>query len=143
MIISIDIPEDVLPEAVQLALHALAQINALWYRREWDAGRDPACCAKCHGVKYRPDAPGSRMTFQSTPALFARGVGSCGSIAATHMGHKIAEIARQDGLPLEQAAANIYPLLRQQRHPSGHEYYHALCFELGETIDATDGMVRA
>lgn len=123
------------------ALMALARINADWYLREWDAGRDPACCCTCHGnaigrpFRHVEDDVSRSTILPSTPILFHRGVGSCGPIAATHAGNKIAHALVEGRDPSE-----YYIDLEDRKHPSGRPYFHAICMDAGKRVDATQGM---
>lgn len=127
--------------ALQQVLIATSIINADWYLREWEAGRDPECCAKCEGIRYVPDGVVPNVQIPSTPVLFARRVGSCGPIAATHTGHKIAEAFRE-GVPWPEALRRFTLKLQPQQHPSGERYFHVVCEDDGIIHDATEGMVR-
>lgn len=123
------------------ALMALAKINADWYLREWDAGRDPACCCKCHGgsvgipFRHVEDRVDTASVMQAAPILFQRGVGSCGPIAATHTGNKMAH-AIKDGRDM----FGYYIELEDRKHPSGRPYFHAICIDDGKRVDPTEGM---
>lgn len=122
-------------------LMALARINAHWYLREWDAGREPACCCTCHGnaigkpFRHLEDEVSRSAILQSTPILFQRGVGSCGPIAATHTGNKIATAIKEGRDP-----SAYYVELESRRHPSGRPYFHAVCMDDGKRVDATQGL---
>lgn len=131
---------DALGFALQQLLVATSIINADWYLREWDAGRTPECCAKCQGVRYVPDGVTPHVQVPTTPVLFAMGKGSCGPIAATHTGHKIADAFAHEGMPWPEAVARYTIKLQRQKHPSGAPYFHALCWDDGEIHDATAGM---
>lgn len=142
--------------AAQQVLNAAAQINADWYLNQWrrrDELRkvgdkraalkfDPACCAKCAGVKYVPDrAMTEEVVVDTTPQLFAKRQGSCQSIAATHAGHKIAE-AVYNGMPWTEACSRYLVAMAPGDDPSKPRLLHAVCLDDGELVDPTEGMVR-
>lgn len=138
--------------AVQHLLNATAKINADWVLEEWAAGREPKCCAKCNGTRYRPDDPHEDIVFETSPVLFARGYASCGEIAACHTGHKIAEavMGRLDRakfphivspMAWNEAAERFFVMF--DRNPgAGPGSFHAICNDDGTILDPTIGMVR-
>lgn len=137
----------------QNALNATARINADWVMREWDAGRHPKCCAKCNGTRYQPDTLLSdKIEILTSPLLFSKGVGSCGSIAACHTGHKIAEAIagtldkqKYGNLPpmsYDEACERFIVQLADGPDPKKPMLLHAVCNDNGLIIDATEGMKR-
>lgn len=139
-------------EAVAQQLQALALINADWILSEWAAGRTPACCAKCNKTEYDPDLDlQNDAEFYCTPILFQRARGSCGSIAACHTGHKIAEAATgrwSDGktrAPIGWSeAARLYTVqVVPGPDPSKKRLFHVVCMDNGVRLDPTIGMKRS
>lgn len=136
-------------------LNALAKINAAWVLEQWYQGKTPACCAKCNKTMYEPDElhHGSMPELLTTPDLFARGQGSCGSIAACHTGHKIAEAvagkfkaANGQVLPTmswEEACARFYVTVTDGDDPSKPNLFHAQCVDNGTVLNPVIGMKRA
>lgn len=154
---TLGIPQKVAREAraydFQNALNATARINADWVMREWEAGRTPKCCAKCNGTRYQPDTLLSdKIEILTSPLLFSKGVGSCGSIAACHTGHKIAEAiagtldpekyGKRKPMSYEEACARFIVQLRDGPDPRMPMLLHAICNDDGLLIDATEGMLR-
>lgn len=133
-------------------LNALAQINAEWCMAEWEAGRVPKCCAKCNGTRYNPDLDVSAdIELVSSPVLFQRGEGSCGSIAACHTGHKIAEacagtLDKKYGLtkPIswDEACRRFQVKMRAGPDATRPMLMHAVCDDNGQMLDPTVGMKR-
>lgn len=136
---------------LQHELNALARINAEWVLSEWDAGRTPKCCAKCNGTAYKPDDQGVEIELISSPELFRRGVGSCGSIAACHTGHKIAEAysgrwfdgKRTEPISWDEACARYIVELADGPDPAKPMLFHAVCDDNGKRVDPTASMKRA
>ena len=71
---------------LQAILELLSEDNEQWLRRMLALGRDPPCCAKCAGVKYRPPtmAEHKRGLVQHDGAheLLRKGHGNCGTVVA-------------------------------------------------------------
>lgn len=136
----------------QECLNAQARINAEWVLEEWRQGRTPKCCAKCNGTRYVPDVgdgDGMSETVEilSSPDLFARGHGSCGSIAACHTGHKIAEaVAGKFGnigrIPWEEACRRFVVKMAPGPDRNKPMLMHAICVDDGKVLDPTIGMAR-
>lgn len=146
-----------LAKFAQHELNALARVNADWVLNEWETKPErmwPACCAKCGGVRYVPDRPnGETMPLEASPILLKRKVASCGSIAACHTGHKIAEAVMgkfkdpERGIVLppmswDEACMRIFVQLATGPDPKQPTWLHAVCNDAGTIIDPTKGMLR-
>lgn len=167
-----------LAQYTQHELNALARINADWVLEQWKRRDEilaqaskatgperarllaaaeravPPCCAKCGGVTYVARPPlDSTIPFESSPVILQTKRASCGSIAACHTGHKIAEammgtLKDSLGNPVaamswDEACSRIYVQLAQGPDPRKPTLLHAVCNDDGRIIDATEGMVRA
>lgn len=138
--------------AYQHVLNATAAINADWVLQEWSAGRTPKCCAKCNGTRYVPDGQGSSIELLTSPILFARGHGSCGSIAACHTGHKIAEAVdgrlpaagggKLPAISWNAACERYFVVMGNGPDPLKPMLFHAMCNDDGKLLDVTIGMKR-
>jgi hypothetical protein len=140
-------------------LNALARTNARWVLSQWDQGIVPKCCAKCGGVKYDSAPPlAETIKFESSPAILRSKVANCGSIAACHTGHKIAEavmgklpkkpmqdparVGTKAAIPWEEACARFIVQIRSGPDPSKPTMLHAISNDDGFLVDGTEGMVR-
>jgi hypothetical protein len=154
-ILQIQLPEGLTPEMLakcaQHYLNAVARMNADWVLEEWEAGRDPKCCAKCNGTRYVPGGIGSVLTALPSPVLFKKGYGSCGSIAACHTGHKIAEAVKgrldpkykiSEPIAWDEACERFQVRFKKAKLDPAAPYLHAICDDNGMIIDATEGMRR-
>lgn len=136
---------------LQHVLQSVALINAEWVLGEWSAGRSPACCAKCNGTLYKPDADSINLNFATSPVIFERGYASCGEIAACHTGHKIAEAhmgqwsdgRRTPPLSWADACKRYFVLFDGNVSSRGVGVFHALCSDDGKILDPTATMKRA
>jgi hypothetical protein len=139
----------------QNALNAQARINADWVLREWRRGVKPACCAKCNKTRYVPDVGrgdglSGSIVLLSTPELFQVGRGSCGSIAACHTGHKIAEAYMgtwangRVTVPIswDDACTRYVVQMRDGPDPTKPMLMHAICNDDGTLLNPTEGMLR-
>lgn len=136
------------------ALQSVAIINANWVLEEWEAGRKPACCAKCHGAAWAEDTfdntDRGKLEILTTPMLFLRKTGSCGSIAACHTGHKIAEAftgnwmdkSTRPKMSWDQACARYHVRLEQPDEKNRPRVYHAVSIDDGVRIDTVLGMKK-
>lgn len=140
-------------------LNGLARINARWVMSQWDQGIYPACCAKCARVKYdsRPPLSGT-IHLESSPAIITSKVANCGSIAACHTGHKIAEATRGrlptqpmadpktvgtlPAIGWDEACTRFVVQMKAGPDPSKPTLLHAVCNDDGYMVDATLGMDR-
>ena len=140
-------------------LNALARCNARWVLAQWDRGIIPKCCAKCGGVKYdsRPELAGT-MRFEASPVILQTKVANCGSIAACHTGHKIAEavmgklptqpmqdpakVGTKPAISWEDACARFIVQMRNGPDPSKPTLLHAVSNDDGYIVDGTEGMTK-
>lgn len=141
----------------QTLYQALAIVNAEWVLGQWEAGLKPACCAKCNGTKYDPtgvlDPNGNIRLIPSCDMLRPNGVADCGSIAACHTGHKIAEaymgvLPNQTGgthprISWADACARYVVQPAPGPDPKRPKLIHMKCNDAGKLLDPTDGMKRA
>lgn len=140
-------------------LNGLARINARWVLAQWDLGIIPRCCAKCGGVKYdsRPPLAGT-IHVEASPVILTTKVANCGSVAACHTGHKIAEavmgklpmVPMQDpkkvgtkaAISWEDACARFVVQMRNGPDPKKPTLLHAVSNDDGFVVDGTEGMER-
>lgn len=148
-----------LAEACYEVLNALARINARWVMRQWDRGVIPKCCAKCGGVKYdsRP-ALTDTIRFEASPVILLSKIANCGSVAACHTGHKIAEavkgklptqpmqdpakVGTKPAISWEDACARFVVQMKNGPDPSKPTLLHAISNDDGFIVDGTEGMVK-
>jgi hypothetical protein len=125
-------------------LERLTLTNTLWYLREWAAGRDPACCCGCAGVRYKRDRLGYEIDLIPAEIVFKTKVASCGPAAAISAAHHRAEEIREAmGEPVfnldEYLAARARWGLELIEQVPG--LYHAVVIEPnGQTDDPTKEM---
>lgn len=142
----------------QHALNALARCNAEWVLEQWEQGVIPKCCAKCGGVRYdsQPDLS-SVLEFESSPVILSTKIANCGSIAACHTGHKIAEavMGKLPTVPMgdptrgtkpaiswADACARFVVQMKMGPDPKKPNLLHAVSNDDGYVVDGTEGMVR-
>lgn len=133
------------PRRAGFAVSAAADQNADWYLEQWALGEDPPCCAKCAGVRWKPDKIRTDIKIDLAPVILDKGVASCQSIAAMHTGHKRAELIRSmlnDGHSEEDAWAEARYRYRVAFEPQDERYYHVVCYDDGELHDPTVGMKK-
>lgn len=152
-----------LAQFMQHALNALARINADWVLAQWEQGVIPKCCAKCGGVRYddlldRPLPRDGTIRLESSPVILRNKVANCGSIAACHTGHKIAEavmgklptrplqdpakVGTKPAISWNDACERFIVQLARGPDASKPTLLHAVCNDDGFMIDATEGMQR-
>lgn len=148
-----------LAQFMQHALNGLAHINADWVMAQWEQGIVPKCCARCAGVRYDPaPALSDRIRLEASPVILTSKVASCGSIAACHTGHKIAEavMGRLPAIPRgdykvvgarapiswDEACERFIVQLKPGSDPTKPMLLHAVCNDDGLMEDPTEGMVR-
>ena len=145
--------EDLICQALAQSVEAAVVDNVFWYFTEWDAGRDPACCPKCAGVKYRPNGMGQQHFVDTAPVLLAKGYASCESAAAMHTAHKRADGFRNlvSARPFlealgtsagQKAWAQCKAAYQIKLEPSGPSYWHVVSIDEGVRHDATEEMDR-
>ncbi|HEX7097104.1 MAG TPA: hypothetical protein VF183_14550 [Acidimicrobiales bacterium] len=140
-------------------LNGLARINARWVLRQWERGVIPKCCARCGGVKYdsRPRLTDT-IRFECSPVILQTKVANCGSIAACHTGHKIAEavkgklptqpmqdpakVGTKPAISWDDAIARFTVQMKLRPDPAVPNLLHAVSNDDDFMVDGTEGMVK-
>lgn len=105
---------------------------------QWEAGRDPVCCAKCAGLLYRPKVRSSSQTYHVGELAQRRGEVSCEEAAIMTAGYKRAQMIRR-GLSAAAAKAAV----RLAGEPKGDRDWHIFVRTPNGRLDPTKGMQRA
>ncbi len=148
--IYLNLPQKQSRTELLIGLELLTRGNTRWYIREWMAGRDPACCCGCAGVKYKPDRLVSQdVELTPAPVVFQSKIASCGQAASISAANHRAKVMRdQVGLAALRTWANggddpeIEDLYQQTRGMWGLDlieqtpgYYHAVVIDPAGKID--------
>lgn len=128
----VESPGDGVLEAM---LEAVAELNTLWYLRQWSMGNSPPNSAADAGVIWTPDTPGMTATFETADIVFRRGRASCGPIAALQVGRYRAS-ERVGG----RSARSVRDRHRVDLVEVGHRYWHAVHVSPWGQLDPTQGM---
>lgn len=105
---------------------------------QWKRGREPACCAKCAGLLYRPKRLSSSQTYYVGELAQRRGEVSCEEAAIMTAGYKRAQMIR-NGVGRKAAATGV----RLEGIPTGDRVWHVFVRTPQGKLDPTKGMRRA
>lgn len=115
-------------EVLQIQLQALCLANAKWYVSEWEAGRDPSCCADCAGVLWKEPPRRFTAEYAGAPHILARTDGpggkptaGCAEIVCMNAGAEIAKLYRDHGVPLAGGLWSYHAIVE----PVGPGMFHA------------------
>ena len=138
--LTLEMPAPVTRFALTQALQALAEANAVWYLQQVEMGLKPPCCAKCGGVRWKPDHRTQKVL--GGPAMLSRGVASCGSIAAYDAGVEMAKDVLNRSGDLYESARWYRVQLEPRDEANGVETFHAVFTTPDGLKDPTAKMER-